>query len=185
MSYGDRDELLFCKYDNFGVVESQKGEIKKAAAALSEGRLRGEPLDVLAEELANRFTIDVPSLDEAGITVSPPREVDIEVGGRGFDYGYSGTRTVKGTTVTFRVPYQGDKILFSVRPSTFNLAPPHATIRDGALEMTFSGPTLNSAQVKSEFEAALKSIKEYLGWQERDFSQFNASVKQLTFAALN
>ena len=75
--------------------------------------------------------------------------------------------------------------MFFVRPSTFNTAPPHATISEHAVEITFSGPQLNSTLVKSEFEAKLKSIKEYLGWLGQDFSQFNATLKQATFGALN
>jgi hypothetical protein len=166
----------------FGVIEGQKQTVAKAVEAIDEESLREEPLDALADELAQKHTIDVPVIAEDGITVSPPREVEVTPNRNqmfAFD-DYSG-RTMKGISVTFRVPYTGDKILFSVRPTTFTLNPPRATIDGNVVEVSFSGINLDSARIKAEFENTLRSIKDYLANQARDVSTFNAGLKQLAY----
>src|SRR4051812_37497319 len=112
------NDLLFCKYDMFGTIESQKQAVTRAAEEIAERRLREESLDSLADEISSKLQIEVPQLIEEDISVSPPREMDIELNrSQRFDYGFSfdGTRTIKGTAVTFTIPFEGDAVLFSVR----------------------------------------------------------------------
>ncbi|MDE2112680.1 MAG: hypothetical protein KGJ79_16180 [Alphaproteobacteria bacterium] len=178
--------MLFFKYDMFGVLESQKKTVAKAAEAVPEHRLRAEPVGTLASELARKFTIDVPVIADDAITVSRPREVDVRLGrNEMFMYDdYSG-RSIRGTSVTYCVPYTGDKVLFFVRPSCFTLNPPRASVGDGAIEMTYSGVSLDVSRVKAEFDSTLRSIKEYLGNQARDVAAFNTALAQRVEGYLN
>ncbi|MGH7487405.1 MAG: hypothetical protein ACREMY_17655, partial [bacterium] len=148
--------------------------------------LRDEPLDALAEEVARKLTIDVPQLKEDEITVSPPKEVEISVQGysRAY-YGFDGEHKVKGTRVVFCVPFTGDAIMFSVRPSSFTLNPPRADVRSNTLEKTFEGVSLDPTAVKREFGDFLRSVKDNLATQEKDVAQFNSGLKQLVYGHLN
>jgi hypothetical protein len=178
--------LLFWQSDTFNIIEQQKRAVAEAVERVPEQRLREAAADTLADELARSLTIDVPKLSEAEITVSLPKEVEITVRGRthGF-YGFDGERTIKGTRIVFRVPFTGDPVMFSVRPSSFTLNPPRAEIGHGVLEKPFEAASLDQATVKREFEEFLRTVKENLVVQERDVAQFNVSLKQGVFAQIS
>ena len=38
---------------------------------------------------------------------------------------------INGTKIGISVPFSGDKEIFYVQPTRFNLSPPHAIVRDG------------------------------------------------------
>jgi hypothetical protein len=178
-------DILFHRQDIFSTIEAQKQAVTHAAEDVPEGRLRTESLDALADEVAANFQIEVPQLIEEEISVSPPREVEIELNrSQRFDYGFDGTRSVKGTSVTFTVPFKGDAEMFFVRPSSFTLNPPRGEVCGTALEHTVSGVTLDQGAVKSDFEGFLRSVKEYLGSQVKEVNSFNSSAKGLAYSTL-
>jgi len=155
----------------FGVLESQKQSVNAHIDQLPEAYVLGTSDDVITAELVTRFRLAVPELDEAGTTVSAPREVQINVS-RDFGFGY-GPATINGTEVTFSVPYTGEMEFFRVRPTHFNLNPPRALVSSRELGFPFRSRELISEQIRSEFDGQLKSVKEFLSWQANDVKPFN------------
>ncbi len=141
---------------------------------LPEAHVLGTSDDILTAELVARFRLAVPELDEARITVSSPREVQIDVS-RDFRFGY-GHQTIKGVEVIFSVPYTGEMEFFRVRPTHFNLNPPRAIVNNGELGFPFRSAELVSEQIRREFDGQLKSVKEFLSWQANDVKPFNDSL---------
>jgi hypothetical protein len=170
----DSTKLLFWKYDMFGVLESQKRSITTHVDQLPESYVLGTPDDVLNTELVPRLRLSVPELDEAAITVSSPREVQIDVSGD-FRFGY-GSRSIKGAEIVFSVPFTGEMEFFRVRPTHFNLNPPRAIVEHGKLGFPFRSTELIGEQIRREFDGLLKSVKEFLCWQANDVKPFNDSV---------
>jgi hypothetical protein len=174
MSSHNSSELLFWKYDMFGVLESQKRSMTAHIDQLPEAYVLGTADDVIAAELVARFQLAVPELDEAGITVSSPREVQIDVS-RDFRFGY-GPQSVKGTEVVFSVPYTGDTEFFRVRPTSHTLNPPRAILEKDELGFPFRGIDLVGEQIRREFDGQFKSVKDFLSWQANDVKPFNGSL---------
>ena len=180
MSHGRAEDLLFNKADTYSVFEGQKRAMAKAVEELPAKRVLDDADQALAGELAKKFTIDVPQLREDGITVSPPREVDVDVS-RDFRravYGH-GPHHVKGISVTFSVPFIGDQEMFFVRPNSFDTAPPRGQVGQTFLEVTYSGVDLNAEDLKRQFADFLASTKKYLGWHSESVTPFNNSLHRL------
>lgn len=175
-------ELLFHKYDMFGVLDVQRRAIVKKVDALREAQVSA---DGTLKALVDDLKLEVPSLDERAISVSPPREVEINFGRGDFydDYG-RGRRAVKGTEVIFTVPFAGDHNFFFVRPTQFDLNPPRAIVETKAILVPFRAVQIIPEQVKSEFEATLKSINKYLSTQINDVASFNENLEELVAQAL-
>jgi len=185
MSYRD-DELLFYKADMHAALESQRRAVASAVEEVSAKRIVDEPIEALVAELAAKLQINLPQLQEAEITVSPPREVSVDVSGdfRRAVYG-RGPHMVKGTSVTFSVPFLGDRELFYVRPTTFDSAPPRAKLRGNVLEVTYSGTDLGADDLKRRFAEFLSSVKKYLDWQSQSVTSFNNDLPKIAMERLS
>jgi len=175
-----RDKPLFMKVSVYDSIEGQKKSIANQAEKIPEERLLNEDLNLLVQELARQHSVAVPTIDRSEISASEPQEVEIDFrGGDDFRFNRHGARRVKGTSVTLRVPFTGDKEAFYVRPTRASLPPPQATVVQPELQLTFSGVDLNAQQVKSEFESALNEIDAHLATLRTDFQAFNSQVVDL------
>lgn len=173
-----RDDLLFAKYDWHSVQEHQKSKLKEEVASYDGNRLLNTSMDDLCDYFADKYSIDVPLLKKEAI-VADQREAKIDVS-HDFRYGprYDGQPNLAdGSTVEITVPFDGDAQLFSVRPSTFSMNPPRATIRNGALILKFTGINQSADQVKSEIDRSISQIEESLGYLRKSAEAFNASLR--------
>jgi hypothetical protein len=178
----DSTELLFCKYDMFRVLESQKQSMIVHVSKLPESHLLSASNDALVDEIFARFELTIPHLNESEISVSSPHEVQIDVS-RDFRFGY-GAQSIKGTEVVFNVPYIGEVEFFRLRPTRFNLNPPRAIVKAGELGFPFRQVELDAEQIRREFDGQIKSVKEFLVWQTNDVKPFNDNLKNNALQAL-
>ena len=178
----DFTELLFCKFDMFGVLENQKRLMTAHIYELPKSRVLETADDTMTAEAVERFQLTVPQLDKSEITVSSPREVQIDVS-RDFNFGY-GVQSVKGVEVIFSVPYIGEVEFFRVRPTHFNLNPHRAILRTRDLGFPFHNRELNADQIRREFDGQLKSVKEFLTWQANDVKPFNDGLRNSVMQAI-
>ncbi len=178
-------DVLFFNTSIHDEIARQKQLLDQAIRSVDEQHLRQVSLDQLADEMARNLTVTVPQLRESEISVSRPREIDIQLDQhQQFDYGFT-TRTAKGSSITYTVPFTGNQDLFRIRPSSFTTNPPRAELLNGRLEVTFSGLKLEAAALKAQFEAFLKSVRENLATLTKDFGAHNASLKQLAYSGLS
>src|SRR5262245_35608221 len=92
------------------VVEHQRQSFQQALDALPADVILSRPLEKLIAETLERFHLDVPTLDRAGIVQFPNEEVDIDVSRdpmRAF-IDRSQPYYVKGTAVKIGVPFKGE-----------------------------------------------------------------------------
>lgn len=170
-------EHLFHKADLRAVLEHQSAKMTAEIDALSENRLLNTPVDDLYNYFVQKYAVEPPVLDEAGIQADYG-STKVDVSGR-FDYAVFDRTTptyVTGTRLTFYVPFTGDANLFKCRPSTFNYNPPRADVRGNELEIVFERTVSDAPNIEAEFKRELKNIKEYLEWIARDVGQFNSSL---------
>ena len=173
-----RLEPLFHKLDGHAVFENQKFQMTKEIAEFSEQKLLGVSIEDLVNYLVYKYQVNVPLLDVEN-ALAEQREAQVEVSR--FDYAFDGeaVRRIPGAVVTLEIPFIGDVEMFRVRPSSFNLNPPRAEIRNNLIVISVSGANLDQNQVQLSFDSAIKDINEYLSWQNADAKKLNDSLPGL------
>lgn len=178
------DKLLFYKHEWFSVVENQKAQVRKHAGNLTAAAFEKSSVDELAQQLAEKFSLEPPAIFPEQIEVRQ-REVEIEYGGHHDPYSYrSGARSVRGTAIDVYLPYSGDGAMFDVKPSTFNLNPPRGEVENGAVRFTILGTDLSPENVKAEIDGFVKSVNEYLGYQAGSIGNFTKEIHRIAYEAV-
>ena len=175
MSHND---LLFAKHDWHSVQEHQNSQLKEEVASYDGNRLLNTSMDDLCAYFADKYSINVPLLKKEAI-VADQREAKIDVS-HDFRYGprYDGRPNLAdGSTIEITVPFDGDRQLFSIRPSTFSRNPTRATVRNGTLILKFTGINQSADQVKAKIDHSISQIEESLGYLRQSAEIFNASLR--------
>ena len=170
-------ELLFAKYDLDAVLENQISKARKEVDACKEDYLLNVSETDFAKHLASNHEVQPIKLGEPFML--DPIEVDVDIGNNPF-WGASlhGKRHVKGHRVEIHMPFAGETELFRCRPSTFTLSPPSADIRNGHIALVFDRPgQLNPAEIKNEYERAVKEIRQYVANIESQCAGFNQGLE--------
>lgn len=72
------------------------------------------------------------------------------------------------------IPFEGDAILFDIRPSTFNHNTPRFEVRGKAVVAAFEGHApLDKAQAKAAIDDLVQTIEKHLAWQRTDIDPWN------------
>jgi len=183
MAQGD---LLFNKMDAFSVMENARRAMIGEIAGVDRDRLLNTNADDLAAYFADRFSLTVPSLNEAGkhadqeevpIDVSQDWKRDIRDRSRPFH--------IVGTRITVVVPFEGEPKMFRVQPSTHNSMPPRGRVERGALIFTYQGTNLTTEKVRVEIDSWLASVKQYLDWQRQSLKGFNENLLAMARDVIN
>jgi hypothetical protein len=164
---GRQNELLFYKADINAVMEAQSKNATSEIQGIDPDRLLNTPVDDLVAYIADKYRIEVPALHRDGALLDEPVETFIEVN----DYGRQ--IRVPATLVTLTVPFDGDKDMFYVRPSTFDTAPPRAAISGQRVILQLTVQASEQDRVKNTLDRVLDDIERYLGWQRTTIDEFN------------
>lgn len=177
-------ELLFFKYDWHLVVESQKKKMVKHIENMQEADFTDASIDSLAYEIADQYSITIPILKKEDIEVSQ-REVDIDLADLGDPYSFhSEKRRVKGTAVDVKLPFEGEKEMFFVEPSTYDLNPPRGSVSNHNLNITISGTQLTQEKIKSEIDNFLSAVDRYLAFQAQSIGDLPKTLRSLAHQTL-
>lgn len=170
-------EFLFAKYDLDNVLENQISKARKEVDACKEDYLLNVSEDNLVKHLVSKHEVEPIQLGEPFML--DPIEVDVDIGNNPF-WGASlhGKRHVKGHRVEIHIPFTGEADLFRCRPSAFTLSPPYADIRSGFIALVFDRPgQLNPAEIKNQYERAVKEIRQYVANIQSQCSGFNQGLE--------
>ena len=175
----NREDYLFNKKgDWFGLQQSLTLSLGKEIQAYPADRLLATPIDQIVEYFVEKFTLDLPAIDEDGITADQ-KEVQIDAsrsshGDYGFmDYDRGASRTVPGTEYEFHIPFSGNADLFHFQPTTFTSGLPKAKVQDNHLVYFVSGRSLQPEQVKANVKKTIADIQQYLGWLGQSTNEWN------------
>lgn len=160
--------------------------LAKEIDALPPANVTGSDIEQLIQYFIDKYTISVPTLDEARIEIDH-RETKIDVSRDpqriAFHINPGKPAYVTGTSYTYHVPFSdGDSALFSLRSSTYSSNFPAAVVGENELRFTYEDPGHDANRVSNEFANDLKSTKEFLARLDTDVQQYN---QQLPTAARN
>jgi hypothetical protein len=167
-------------------MELQRHSMRDEINRFSEVRLKSEPVDRLAEEIATKYTISVPVFDETSIQPTR-REVNI-------DFSHDPTRLAyhlgrkgveRGTEISISVPFQGDAEVFRLHASSHTMEYPRGSIEPSAIVFRRRGANLDPAQVRREFDEWLATIKRHLAGMTEELGGFNHSLTTDALSTLN
>jgi len=173
-----RDTLLFSDYDLYSVLQRQEAELFREIDEIEGSRLLNSSLEDLCDYFEQKYRFEPPRLREDEITVNQHEtDVDVSQDPHRFIFDRSKPFYIKGTTVRFFIPYDGDQELFKCQPSRFTLNPPRGSVGAEELIIAFTLIEHDADKIKAEFERTLAQIRQYLEWIASDVSQFNASLR--------
>lgn len=167
-------------------MQLQRQRMRDAINRLPEKRLKSEPMQQLAEEIAKQFEIVIPILDESSIQPSQ-REVDIDFSNDPFSRAYYTRRggIQKGTEISISIPFQGDSEVFRLHASNHTMDYPLGSIRQSVIVFRRQGVNLAAAQVRQGFDEWLAAIKRHLAGMAQELGGFNDSLIAEALSALN
>jgi hypothetical protein len=169
--------LLFYKIGIFDVLQRQEEMLKAEISQLNTAQIENVAEDELIRDLAAKYKLEAPVLEDEKAHVSY-REVNVDVSHDPMRMIWDRSRPfhIKGTEITFTVPFKGDPNLFQVRPTTFTMNPSRGEIRGREIHLVRTRTDDNAAAARTEYETSLQTVKQYLGWLESSISDFNGKV---------
>jgi hypothetical protein len=170
--------ILFSQSDLSSVLYGHEQKMLKEIDAFDGGRMLDESVESLCDHFEKEFRIEVPNLDESGITFDQEEtKVDVRRTSNRLLYDTRRTTHIPGALFTFFVPYKGEQELFKCRPSAYNHNPPHAKVKPGELELAYAVTEQDSASIRAQFDRDLAQIRQWLAWVANDVEQFNGTVR--------
>lgn len=160
--------------------------LAKDIDALPRANITGTDIEALTQYFIEKYTISVPTLDEARIEIDQ-RETKIDVSRDpqriAFHINPGKPSYVTGASYTYHVPFRdGDSALFSLRSSTYSSNFPAAIVAENELRFTYEDTGHDASRIINEFASDLASTKQFLARLDVDVQQYN---QQLPSAARN
>jgi len=168
---------LFREGDLSATLEAQLAKARRAVDEVAEAEFRSGDANAIAARLFTRFRVEPISLTEGAISVQA-EEADIDRRAvPGLDWGFpDDPPTIRGTRVTFNVPFTGDSAILRLRPSGWTTVFPHAALTDSELRFVYEVQSSQVATTKASFDRDLSLTKQYLGWGLDEVNQFNSKL---------
>jgi hypothetical protein len=173
-----RDNYLFTKFKLREVLENHEQEMMREIDAIEGNRLLNTSVEDLCDYFEGKYRIEMPKLKEDQITAEQQEiNVDISQDPSRFIRDRSKPFHIKGTQVTFFVPFEGESDLFQCKPDRYTLNPPRVTIRGNELLFHYQRTDHDAEAVKRAFHDDLSLVHQYLAWIDPMVSEFNASIR--------
>jgi len=171
-------DLLFSEYDLRAVVENQECRMFEEIDSIDGDRLLRTNLEDLSDYFEQKYRIDVPQLKEGETQVDQSEnQVDVSKDSSRVSLDRKQPFYIRGTAVTFFIPFEGDGELFKCQPSSFTLNTPRARIREKEIAFTYVRTDHDATQVKLDFDYELAEVRKWLGWIAKDVAPFNTAVR--------
>jgi len=179
-------ELLFYRTNVFDLLEHRRRALKAEVENLSAADLSSAPRQEIVHRLATNFKLEATVLEDDRAHISH-REVNVDVSQDPMRLILDRSRPfyVRGTEITFCIPFRGDPNSFQIRPTTFNTNPPRGRISNGEVLLTYVRTDNDAVAAKNEYDQTLRNIKQYLDWFRVSVEDFNSKIGSQVEALLN
>ena len=148
--------------------------LKKELASTPQEVLLNTPPEALINEIVQRYTLNVPTLDRNNIAEFEPVETKLQVP-QNSQYGFfagPGPHFVDATKFQIRIPFTGDRNLFRYSTTVFG-NPIEGEVVDDAIVLTHIAKDPNLETVNREFKDRIDRIETTLQFSREQVSQWN------------
>ncbi len=167
-------DLKFTKGDMHSLLAQQSEAVANEVREIPPDLVLATPIEDLADALYEKLRVEAIVLHHDRRTSSGAKDLTLAL-----DSWAGGQVKVDGTRVEVLVPFEGDAILFEVRPSTFTHNPPRFALRNGAVVAAFEGRApLDKEQAKAAIDDLLRQIEQHLTWQRNDIVPWNERMRR-------
>lgn len=168
---------LFSKFDLGETLRNMESGMLREIDSIEGNKLLNTKIDDWIEYFIDKYNIKHLTLREESISTDQSEtQVDVRYDNSRLIRDRSQPFYINGTKICFYIPFDGDEKLFYMQPSTRTMNPPMADIENNELAIVFNKINPNPDSVKNEFNQILSSIKQNIGWQEKEILEFNNSL---------
>jgi hypothetical protein len=180
-----KPNYLFQKSSISNVLDVQSAQCRQKVDAIAKDQFLATPVDDLVEFVVAQMTVQPLVIYEDRMS-RDQQEINIDVAGWPGRYTRGdGPCLVAGIRVVVALPYTGEEGLWDIRPNTFSSMFPFGSVRPAVVEMIFECPIDQSLEtIKRRLDENIRSIKQYLGWQEASIKDFNRNLPSSVRSAI-
>ena len=173
-----RYDVLFSQRSLYEVLRAQERTMFEEIDSFEGNRLLNTSVDDLCDYFEQRYQIEPLRLREDEIAVDQNEaEIDVSHDRSRAIFDRNRPFYLKGTSVSFFVPFDGERDCFKFQPSTSTIGL-SAVVGDGELVLTYTRLDHDAAAVRSEFDRELAGIRKNLECMARDLIPFNESIRE-------
>jgi drug/metabolite transporter (DMT)-like permease len=175
------EESLFAGNHLRDVLRAQHDRLEVAIRDLDADVVLATPAENLEDEMVSKFEVPCPVLwhDDRYSPGATDTQIDVSGDFRRATLG-AGPHYVAGTKFSLHIPFDGERQVFLLRPSTFSMNPPAAEISNQELILTVEAPadSLDPAAVRSQLEDRLRQIETLLETARADVEEYNNGLRE-------
>lgn len=188
----NRDNLLFYDGDLDATLRAEQKKVRERVESFDKNQLRSTPEADLIEHIVSRLRVEPLVLREDAMTMDQV-EAKIDVtNNRGRNpFQDRGPIVINGNRVTVTVPFNGDPMLFKLRPNSWQSVFPRAFVSGnsnktgGAIQIVMSYPADEPPAIyKQRLDEELRTINFYVGAQKGQVHAHNESLHLLAAKAI-
>lgn len=177
---------LFVEGDLYSTLEEHLAKARRAVDDLPEARFRSSSPVSITAEILTEWRVRPLVLTEGAVSV---QAADADIDRRlvpNLDWGFEDDPpTIRGTRVTFNVPYAGDQILFRLKPSSMTSVVPRVELTATEVRFVYDVQSGEVASTKQMLEHDLALLRQWLGWVNDDVAKFEAQLTIAVTGAVN
>lgn len=184
--------ILFGRAHLSDVLRAHEGEIAKRVQLISESVIRARLDAEMVEDLFEELKIVPLALNRQGAKMMREEvEIDVRNDSRRAIFDRDRPVLIPGIKVIVSVPFSGNKELWYLQPSSFQLSSPRGTIHlradgeGGELDLAIKQPADEPLeQIKAELDRRLKDIEFFINSQAQDFAGYDSKFRSRIAAAV-
>jgi hypothetical protein len=177
---------LFHDGDLSDALRQQIERARRAVEELPELSFRDDDPKSIGTRIVQDHSAATIAITDGAISVQAS---DADIDRRnipGLDWGFAGdSPTVRGTRVTYNVPFTGDATLFRLRPSHWTSVLPRAELTKNELHFFYEVASSQVAGTKGSFERDLAVTKQYVAWVNEEVMTFRDQLVASVAEAVN
>lgn len=177
-----RADYLFAGNQVSDVLRAQQVKLRERIDGLDADRVLDTPADDLLDIIEDDFRVDCPVLRRDD-QHSPMGAEDVKIDVSG-DFRRArpgpGRTLVNGTRYRLHVPFDGEAVVFELRPNPCSMSPPQAEVKHGELVLTAEMPadSLDPATMRTGFDKTLDDIAVHLDRARVEIDEYNAKLRE-------
>jgi len=159
-------------------LRGSEQKLNEAASAIPADHALARSVEELAAELIEKFHVEPLALNWDAVTASSD-DARIDVSGDwGRGLGWSdGPVYVPGTTITYHIPFTGERDLFKFQPSTSSFNPPRGTVGEHELRLVATATAEGRAGLKAALDTEVAKVKQCVEHANSDVTGLNARLE--------
>lgn len=174
----EKDDLLFYRKGTLSdLLFGYPRTLAEDVGRIDRAAILNTSLSDLVDHFVSKYTLEVPRLLREQAYVLDPEDAQVDVShDRSRFFREPGPHYMRGTLFSIVVPFEGDRDLFEMRPSSYSLSGVRGEIQKNLLVLRHTQLEGNAAAVKGDFDGRLADIESSLQTQRRDVHPWNTQL---------